>query len=274
MSHSQSGPYSRPPHFGGTPSGFPPPQPAPRKKTGLVIGGAAVALAVIAGGAYFALGGHGDGDGDGAGNSEVVDSTKGYALVAPASVEAYKKSGPGNAPGEMNAEQKKESAGLGVNNARAVSGIYNAESTDTGDPAKVGGRRLTFDGLYGEITDPATALENYFAGVAKKGLKGDGKSRGLVLRRVGSATAVKPAGFEGALMKCQDVQVTRDSSDGAPKTGEADFRFPVCAWSDYSTLGGVNVIDLAQPKTGGSGPSQEEVAALTVKLYAAARRKA
>ncbi|MFD7257931.1 hypothetical protein [Streptomyces sp. NPDC059874] len=161
-----------------------------------------------------------------------------------------------------------------MNNARAVSGIYNADSTDLGDPAKVGGRRLSFDGLYGQIADPAMALDNYFANVVKKGLKGDGKSRGLEMQRIGSARTVKPAGFEGALMKCQDVKVTRGKGDGAPKSGAADFQFPVCAWSDYSTLGGANVVDLAQPMTGGKGASQEEVAALTVELYKTARRKA
>ncbi|MGW8777103.1 hypothetical protein ACWGNM_03405 [Streptomyces sp. NPDC055796] len=278
MSHNQSGPYGRQPEYGAAPGGFQPYQPAPRRKAGLIVSGVVVALAVIAGGAYFAFGGDADDDGGGIGdsasNSEISDGTKGYTLVAPASVEAYKKSGPGNTPGELSAEQRKEAESRGVSNARAASGIYNAESTDADDPAKVGGRRLTFDGLYGEIADPARALDDYFANVAKKGLKGDGKPRGLVMQRVGSPRAVKPAGFEGALMKCQDVKVTHDKGVDAPKSGAADFQFPVCAWADRSTLGGVNVIDLAQPMTGGSGPSQEEVAALTVKLYKAARQKA
>ncbi|MGW7434512.1 hypothetical protein [Streptomyces sp. NPDC054849] len=245
------------------------PQPTPTRKAGLIVTGVIVALAVIAGGAYLVLGA----DGDSVRNREITDSTKGYQLVAPVSVDAYRKSSPGSTPGELNAEQKKAAEGLGVTNARAASGIYNAASTDTSDPAKVGGRRLSFDGLYGEIADPATALDNYLAHVGKKGLKGDGKARGLEIQRVGSARIVKPAGFEGALMKCQDMKVTSDKGAGAPKSGATDFQFPVCAWSDYATLGGAHVIDLAQPMTGGKGASQEEVAALTVKLYQTARRK-
>lgn len=266
-------PYGQQPPYGGAPGGFPPPQPSPMRKTGLIVTGVIVTLAVIAGGAYFLLDGDGDGDGDSVSNHEITDSTKGYTLVAPDRVDAYRKSSPGSTPGELTTEQKKAAEDLGVRNARAASGIYNAASTDTGDPAKVGGKRLSFDGLYGEIADPATALDNYLANVGKKGVKGDGKTRGLEMQRVGSTRTVKPAGFEGALMKCQDVKVTSDKGAGAPKSAATDFQFPVCAWSDYSTLGGANVVDLAQPMTGGKGASQEEVAALTVKLYHTARRK-
>ncbi|MEU9143919.1 hypothetical protein [Streptomyces sp. NPDC048349] len=268
----QPHPFGRHSPSAGAPGGFlgPPPKPATGKKTGLIVTGVIVALAVIAGGAYFALGG----DGDGVGNGDVTVDSKGYTLVAPESVDAYKKSSPGSAPAELNAGQRKEAAGVGVNNAQAVSGIYNAVSTDPDDPAKVGGKRLTFDGLYGDIPDPATALDNYFANVTKKGFKGDGKARGLTMERLGSPRAMKPAGFEGALMKCQDVKVTHDKDAGAPKGGAAEFQFPVCAWSDYSTLGGANVFELAQAKTGGKGASQEEVAALTAELYKTARKKA
>ncbi|MEU1506911.1 hypothetical protein [Kitasatospora sp. NPDC005748] len=256
--------------YGGAPGGYPPPKPAAGKRTGLIIAGVVVALAVIAGGAYVVVGD----DGGGAGHGDVTADSKGYTLVAPESVDAYKKSGPASAPGELTAEQKKEAAGGGVNNAQAVSGVYNAASTDPGDPAKVGGKRLIFDGLYGDIPDPATALDHYFANITKKGLKGDGKARGLKLERLGEPRAVKPDGFEGALMKCQDVKVTPDKNADAPKGGPAEFRFPVCAWADYSTLGGVNVVELAQAMNGGKGVSQEEVAALTAELYKTARRKA
>ncbi|MEW2372596.1 hypothetical protein AB0940_24990 [Streptomyces sp. NPDC006656] len=263
----QPSPYGAP---GGFPGGFPPPKPASGKKTGLTITGVIAALALIAGGAYFALGG----DSDGASTGDITVHSKGYKLVAPESVDAYTKSSPGSAPAELNAEQKQEAAAAGVNNAQAASGIYNAESTDPYDPAKVGGKRLTFDGLYGDIPDPATALDNYFANVTKKGFKGDGKARGLKMERLGSPRAVKPPGFDGALMKCQDVKVTHDKDASAPKGGAAEFQYPICAWSDYSTLGGASVFELAQAKTGGNGASQEEVAALTAELYRTARKNA
>lgn len=193
--------------------------------------------------------------------------TKGYKLVVPPSVDAYTKSGPGTTPGGMEGE------GLGVDKAQAVSGVYNAPGTDPGDSTKVGGTRLTFDGFHGEIADPAKALDKYLANVGNKGLKGTGKAQGMEIQPVASARTVKPAGFEGALMRCQDMKVTSGKGDGSSKGG-ADFSFPVCAWSDYSTLGGVNVVGLAQMTIGGDGASQDEVAALTAKLYNTARQKA
>ncbi|MEU8137209.1 hypothetical protein [Streptodolium elevatio] len=203
----------------------------------------------------------------GVGNSEVADDTKGYKLVAPESIDAYTKSSPGNTPGA------KEAQDLGVDNAQTVSGIYNAPSTDPADRTKVGGTRLTFYGYYGEVADPAKALDNYLATAGNKGLKGTGKPQGMEIQPAGSAKTVKPAGFEGALMKCQDMQVTRTKVAGAPDEG-ADFRFTVCAWSDHSTLGAADVVGLAQMRIGGEGPTQDEVAALTAKLYNAARQKA
>ncbi|WP_331772306.1 hypothetical protein OG948_53220 (plasmid) [Embleya sp. NBC_00888] len=201
------------------------------------------------------------------GSDAIAAGTKGHKLVVPASVDAYTKSGPGSTPGE------KEGEGLGVDNAQAVSGVYNAPGTDPGNRAKVGGTRLTFDGFSGEIADPAKALDKYLADVGNKGLKGTGKAQGIEIQPDGRARTVKPAGFAGALMKCQDMKVTHGTGDAAPKN-VADFRFPVCAWADYSTLGGVNVVGLAQMTIGGEGASQDEVAALTVKLYHTARQKA
>lgn len=197
----------------------------------------------------------------------IAAGTKGYRLVLPASVDAYTRSGPGSTPGEQEGER------LGVDNAQAVSGVYNAPGTDPGNSARVGGTRLTFDGFSGEIADPAKALDTYLADVGKKGLKGTGKVQGIDIQPVASARTVKPAGFEGALMKCREMKFTQSQGDGAPKNG-ADFRYPVCAWADYSTLGGVNVVGLAQMTIGGEGASQDEVAALTVKLYHTARQKA
>ncbi|MYW01215.1 hypothetical protein [Streptomyces sp. SID3343] len=205
--------------------------------------------------------------GGSASSGDIAAGTKGYKLVVPESVDAYTKSSSGTTPDE------KEGEGLGVSNARAVSGVYNAPGTDPGSPGKIGGTRLTFEGFHGEIADPAKALDQYLADVGNKGLKGTGKPPGMEIQPVASARTVEPAGFEGALMKCQDMQVTLNKGEAAPK-GVADFRFPVCAWADYSTLGGANVVVLADMTIGGNGVSQGEVAALTAKLYNTARQKA
>ncbi|MFJ6883862.1 hypothetical protein ACIQRC_03370 [Streptomyces californicus] len=76
------GPYASP-----APGGFPPPQPgppAPRKKTGLVVVAAVLALAVVGGGIWFAVG---------RGNDDASDTAK-----PPAPVAAPSESGPGESP--------------------------------------------------------------------------------------------------------------------------------------------------------------------------------
>jgi len=205
--------------------------------------------------------------GGSASGSGIADGTKGYMLVAPETVDAYTKSDSGSAPG------KKDAEALGVGNAGVVSGIYHAPSTDPGDPAKVGGTRLHFDGFHGGIADPVRALDHYLATIGDKGLKGTGPAPGIGIRPVGRAETVQLAGIEGALMKCQDMEVTRSKGEEASK-GVAEFRFPVCAWVDHSTLGGVRVLGLAQMTNGGEGAPPEEVAALTVRFYDTARQRA
>ncbi|MGW9212125.1 hypothetical protein ACWGR4_34800 [Embleya sp. NPDC055664] len=205
------------------------------------------------------------GGGSGSGGA-VAAGTKGYKLVVPEAIDAYTRSGTGTTPGA------KEADDLGVKNAQTVSGVYNAPSPDPGNRATVGGTRLTFYGFHGEIADPAKSLDAYLANVGNKGMKGSGKAPGTDILPVGGAKTVKPAGFEGALMKCQVMQYTRSKGEGTAKTG-ADFRFPVCAWADYATLGGVDVAVLAEMTNGGDGVSPDEAAALTAKLYNTTRQK-
>ncbi|MFE3204481.1 hypothetical protein [Embleya sp. NPDC059237] len=196
----------------------------------------------------------------------VAAGTKGYKLVVPESIDAYTKSSSGTTPGAKEAEE------LGIKNAQTVSGVYNAPDPDPDNRARLGGTRLTFHGFHGEITDPAKALDTYLANVGNKGMKGGGKAPGTDIQPIAGAKTVKPAGFEGALMKCQVMQFTYSKSDAATKA-LADFRFPVCAWADYATLGGVDVAVLTEMKTGGEGISPDEAAALTAKLYNLARQK-
>ncbi|WP_143658190.1 hypothetical protein [Embleya scabrispora] len=196
----------------------------------------------------------------------VAAGTKGYKLVVPESIDAYTKSSTGTTPGATEAED------LGVKNAQTVSGVYNAPDPDPDNRATLGGARLTFYGFHGEIADPAKTLDRYLATVGDKGMKGKGKAPGTDIRPVEGAKTVKPAGFEGALMKCQVMQYTGAKGDGTAKPG-ADFRFPVCAWADYATLGGVDVAVLTEMTTGGEGVSQDEAATLTAKLYDLARQK-
>ncbi|MEN8650457.1 hypothetical protein ABCR94_07405 [Streptomyces sp. 21So2-11] len=251
----QPGPYGQQPQYGG--GQFPPPPPAaPKKKTGLIVGVVVVALAVIAGGAYFLTMGGGS-------NSDVADDTKGYKIVPPATAGEYTKSTDGKPAGASTGKEKTRLEGVGVKNPQSLGAQYKGK-----DPLKP--KQASLYGVWGEITDPEKALDGYFAGVAT----GEGLDKGITFEPVGSPEAVTPDGFEGALMKCQNFKITNPSGDGSAEKGPKETQLPICAWTDYSTLGAVTLIDVAAAATGGSGASQEEAANIAAKLYNTARTKA
>ncbi|MFH8471801.1 hypothetical protein [Streptomyces sp. NPDC018000] len=255
----QPGPYGQqppmPPYGGQMP--IPPAQP--KKKTGLIIGGAVVALVVIASGAYFLTSGGGD-------NSDVADSTKGYKLTPAASVDGYKKQSAGSTDSKpMTGTEKKKAEEMGIKNPQQTTASYQSGSED--NPLMVKG--LVFSGVWGDVTDPAKVIDNSFAN-AEKEMKKDNEDMESSL--VGSPKNVTPPGFEGALMKCQDLKMINKKGDGTTENGPKEFVMPVCVWADYSTAGVVTGVDVALSMAG-KGMSQDDVAALTAKLYNTSRTK-
>ncbi|WP_030848767.1 hypothetical protein [Streptomyces griseus] len=265
----QPGPYGQqppaPPYGGQPPYGAQPPyggQPQqPKKKTGLIVGVAVVALAVIAGGVYFLTSG-------GGGSSDVADSTKGYKLTPAATVEDFKKdASKPSVSRPVTGKDKAEAEAMGVMNANKVDAQYQSGSKDNPLAQKV----LVFEGVWGEVSDPAKTLDSAFATAEVNMMKsgGDGERKGSL---VGSPKEYKPEGFDGALMKCQDLKVVNDKADGTPANGPKEFTMPVCIWADYSTVGIVASLDVASALTG-KGVPQEDVADLAAKLYNTSRTK-
>ncbi|WP_103536095.1 hypothetical protein [Streptomyces sp. SM11] len=261
----QPGPHGQQPPA--PPHGQQPPAPPyggqlpqqPKKKTGLIIGGAVVALAVIAGGVYFLT--------SGGGNSDVADSTKGYKLTPPASVEDYTKDPSKPAPsGPVTGEDKAEAEAMGVKNANKAGAQYQSGTKDNPLTQKA----LIFEGVWGEVSDPAKTLDNAFVKAEKNMTKNTGSNNTVSL--VGSPNEFKPDGFDGALMKCQDLKVVNDKADGTAAKGPKEFTIPVCVWADYSTVGIVGNVDIGSALTGKALP-QEEAAALAAKLYNTSRSK-
>ncbi|WP_228991176.1 hypothetical protein [Streptomyces sp. DH8] len=251
-------PYGQAPYGGQPPYGEQPQQP--KKKTGLIVGVAVVALAVIAGGAYFLTSGGGSGD--------VADSTKGYKLTPPASVEDFTKdASKPSVSRPVTGEDKAEAEAMGVKDANKVEAQYKSGSKDNPLAQKV----LMFEGVWGEVSDPAKTLDAAFAKAEVNMMKsgGDGKSK---VSLVGSPKEFKPEGFDGALMKCQDLKVVNDKAVGSAAKGPKEFTMPVCIWADYSTVGIVGSLDVASALTGKGGP-QEDVADLAAKLYNTSRTK-
>ncbi|CAO0828950.1 hypothetical protein SMICM17S_11761 [Streptomyces microflavus] len=97
-------------------------------------------------------------------------------------------------------------------------------------------------------------------------------SNGNKVSLVGSPKDVKPAGFDGALMRCQDIKTINEKADGTLAKGPTEVITPVCIWADYSTVGMVVAVDVGGALTG-KGIPQDDVAALAAKLYNTSRTK-
>ncbi|MEV6858586.1 hypothetical protein ACIF6I_10770 [Streptomyces microflavus] len=257
----QPGPYGQqpptPPYGGQPPYGAQPPQP--KKKTGLIVGASVLALAVIGAGVwYFAAGG--------ASNSDVADSTKGYKLTPAAAVDDYKQdpSKPARS-GPLTGKSKSDAEAAGVKDPQQAGADYQSGSKDNPLTQKM----LLLQGYWGEVEDPAKVINNSFNDAEAKMREG---SNGNKVSLVGSPKDVKPAGFDGALMRCQDIKTINEKADGTLAKGPTEVITPVCIWADYSTVGMVLAVDIGGALTG-KGIPQDDVAALAAKLYNTSRTK-
>ncbi|KIF05113.1 hypothetical protein PL81_14890 [Streptomyces sp. RSD-27] len=245
--------YQQPPQQGY----MPPPAPPKKSKAGPIIAVIAV-VAVIGGAGWWFLGG-------GAGG--VSDATKGYKLAFPAAVDSYQKQPDGTgaaAPDTPLAGDKKVKAeALGVQNAHSTNAKYQVGT----DPK---GKSLSASGLWGDIADPAKAIDNYYAGLSQN--NGETEKMGFKYEVVGTPKEFSPAGFKGAVMKCANVKLVNLKPAATGKEPK-EIQVPSCAWGDHSTLVGVNSIDPAAVLVGGSSGTLDEVAALAAKLYNTARVK-
>ncbi|MEU9461467.1 hypothetical protein ACIQCQ_26355 [Streptomyces sp. NPDC088394] len=222
----QPGPYGQQPPtppYGGQPAygTMPMPPAEPKKKTGLIIGGVIVALAVIGGGVYFLTGGGGGLSDDGP-----------HTLTTPATVlSEYKRVSKDGASQQQDDKTTKELTDSGIENGKTVTGIYSTadltklDPSNPNDPSLLTAKGITYIGAYGKISDPAKALDTFFASLQK----GASESKDNKTQLIGSPEEVSPSGFENGIMKCQAATGT-DIMTKKPKT---DW---FCAWSDYSTM--------------------------------------
>ncbi|MFD5420367.1 hypothetical protein ACFWJT_20355 [Streptomyces sp. NPDC127069] len=230
---------------------MPPPAPPKKSKAGPIIAVIAV-VAVIGGAGWWFLGGSG---------GSVSDATKGYKLVAPPSVGEFQQD-PKYKPKDFTDKDKQEAEAAGVKNAAQVGMDY--VSGDPKNPLAM--KVISFNGVYGDIADPEKTVDGQFA-AAKLKLSKDGKSD---VQLIGSPKEMTPAGFKGAVMKCQEVKATsKDPSTKGPK----EATVPICIWADYSTAATVTSTDVGSLLTGKPGYTLEQNAEFTAKLYNTARVK-
>ncbi|MFF4367399.1 hypothetical protein [Streptomyces sp. NPDC001594] len=230
---------------------MPPPAP-PKKSKALPIIAVVAAVAVIGGAGWWFLGG---------GSGSVSDATKGYKLVAPEAVGEFQKD-PKYKAKEFSPEEKQQVEAAGIKNPTQVGMDY--ASGDQKNPLTLKG--ITFSGVYGDIADPEKTVDGQFA-AAKLKFSKDGKSD---VQLIGSPKKMTPAGFKGAVMKCQEIKATsKDPSTKGPK----EMTVPLCIWADYSTAATVISTDVASLLTGKPGYTLEQNADFTAKLYNTARVK-
>ncbi|MER6910870.1 topoisomerase II [Streptomyces sp. NPDC000594] len=235
-----------------------PPRGGGKKKTALIIGASVVALAVVATGAVLLLG---NGDGDG-GDSGVSAATKGYKLTPPATVGDFKR-GELRSGATMSDEDRKEAEKIGVKDPQEVQAEYKAGSD--AEPLKQ--RMMMVNGVWGEIGNPAEAIDAYFAAAREGAAGSDGKTE---VELLGTARSVSPKGLDGALMKCQEAKFTpKDDSGPMPK----NWQVPICIWADHSTVTAVIGIDVASVLGGDSTFTEAKVAELATELYRTGRTK-
>ncbi len=200
------------------------------------------AVAAIAVGAYFVIGG-------GGGSSVANDGP--HKLIAPNTVlDGYEKN---PAQNESSEEGGLEALRETVKNAKEVEASYQLKNKAN----PLAGKTLSFGGLYGEIEDPEKAVDLAFAGIKAETEKNAGKPNAP--RMEGEPREYTPEGLDGAVLKCQQAKM---------KTGEKtlpEVTVTMCAWADHSTAAVVMPIDMASLLTG-AGSSADEAAATTAKL--------
>ncbi|MFB6481898.1 hypothetical protein ACFCXF_24980 [Streptomyces virginiae] len=229
-------------------------QPPKKSKAGLIIG-VVVAVAVIAGGGWYLAGGGAGGD--------ISADTKGYKLVAPESVDDFKKD-PKYKEKSFTDEDRKEAESMGIKNPTKV-GMGYETAKDPSNP--LAGKLLNFSGLYGEVATPEKAVDAYFATAKLEAAKNDSK---MSVELIGSPKTMSPANFKGAVMKCQEAKfVSKDTTIKGPK----EFTLPICIWGDFSTVGTVTSMEVASLLSGKSGYTLEQTAELAAKLYNTSRVK-
>ncbi|MFF8815090.1 hypothetical protein [Streptomyces pactum] len=239
----QPGPYGQPTQPPGPPSGG-----GNRNKSIALAVGALVVVGAIIGGVVLLNGGDDDkkdqgksdvkvpggGTGGGTGGGELKNDGP-HKLTVPATLlTEYKLGDGGEEPDALSASDK---AGLTISgDAVGITGEYTTiDPSATPDPAQLAtAKGMYVLGAYGDIADPARALDAIFAEGSKE-MAGDDD-----LELVGTPEPQAPANLSGAVMKCQTMK-PKQPEPGAPSS------IPLCGWADHSTVAVVGVAHLGSP---------------------------
>lgn len=247
----QPGPYAQP----GPPG---PPMPPSRgggggKTAGIIVGAVlVVAIAVVAVWRFGITGG-----------SEVADDGRQYKLTAPQSIDEYRKN-PLGSSGSISQSDIREFEKAGVTDPKDEQGSYKSGDGPTA-------KQLQFQGVWGEIADPAGVVDLTFAKAAEDTERQAERSGGKATL-LGSPEEVHPAGLgEDAVMKCQVVKVELSGTSAPPgSNAPSEIKTPVCLWADHDTMASVSASDTAAVLAG-RNMTMDETAELATKVRSKAR---
>ncbi|MFD9814836.1 hypothetical protein [Streptomyces sp. NPDC059080] len=231
----QQAPYGQQTPYGAIPQG-PPPSSGGGKKIGLIIGGVAV-VAAIAVGAYFAFGSGG--------------SVPPYTIVLKDKLVNGEYTKAPEQPGAESSKDfsnDKELRAMGITNGKAVTGSY----------ANAGDQLLGVTGIYGEVADPNSAVDAFFAKIDEQ----QKKSKATIETTV-PTSSYSPDDFDGAVLKCRTQKATVSAAGAS-----AAITASTCIWADSSAVGVVN--SQAKPDPSGASVAQalsaEQLSEKTAKV--------
>ncbi|MFI7098703.1 hypothetical protein ACIBK8_05010 [Streptomyces sp. NPDC050161] len=230
-------PYGQQTPYGAIPQG-PPESGGSGKKVGLIIGAVAV-VAAIGVGAYFAFGSGGG-------------SVPPYTIVLQDKLlnGEYSKAPGSESSDAQDFSSDKDLKAMGISNGKAVQGSYvNASKL-----------KMAVVGVYGEVSDPETAVDATFAKLDETQKKSAARGSAKI-ETVTPITKYSPDDFDGAVMKCRTQKATASVSGIT-----ASSTVSVCIWGDSSAVGIVQ--SQAMPDPSGSGPQSLGSEALSQKTAA------
>ncbi|MFI1968159.1 hypothetical protein BLA24_20815 [Streptomyces cinnamoneus] len=257
------GPYGQQP-MPGMPGQYPPPVPPQGGGKGKAIGitiGALVVVGAVVGGFVFLKGGKDDDGGGGSGSAKAVQP---YTIELPQALldGKYTKV---TAPGGQSGDDSKSLADdakakeMGIEGGTGVSGSYTSAEK----------QKLMVVGAYGQLADPKKTVDAMIARMDESEKKNQETMKGLQIQTVTAWTEFTPAGFDGAVMKCETKKSTY-TMGAVSSTGDLS----VCIWGDSSAMGIVRQVvsktsgGIAGGVTSatGEGMSAKELSDATVKV--------
>ncbi|MBB4892448.1 hypothetical protein FHS39_001459 [Streptomyces olivoverticillatus] len=224
----QQQPYGQP----GMPGGYPPPPPpqggGKGKAIGIAVGALVVVGAIVGGVLFFKGGSHGGGGGsssvgNGGGDSGNGGKVKPYTMVLPATLldGQYTKDAVTGGKETEDLTNDAKAKQIGIANGTGVKGVY----------ANTNKQKLRVTGVYGEVADPAKAVDAMLA-VMDENQKKIQQTVKATIETTSPTAVYHPSGFDGAVMKCLTQKST--STMGAMS---AVSEVSTCVWGDTSAIG-------------------------------------